>query len=78
MKAIKLLLDILKRQLFTRAKLAFQIILYFLPLYIVIKVIGKYEDDMPDGLAEVIYLLLGFGILGLVIFMNIRKYKKES
>lgn len=75
MNFIKAVILIVKIQIYTRAKLAIHVILYFLPLLIVIKILEPYEDDMPEGMLEVIYMFLGFATLGLLIYLSVKRGK---
>ncbi len=57
--------------------MAFIVILFMSPLIVFVMIFRNYEDTLPDGMAEVIYMVIGFGLFALLIRASIKSGRKE-
>ncbi len=69
---------ILKIQVLMRFKIAFQVLLFMAPLIVFVLIFRNYEDSLPEGMAEVLYMLVGFGLLAGLIIYSIRSGRAEN
>ena len=77
MNFFKSLWFVIKNQIILRFRIAIIVILVMSPLMVFVLVFRNYEDTLPNGMAEVLYMLLGFGLFGLLIRSAIKSGKRE-
>ncbi|MCR9252967.1 MAG: hypothetical protein NXI20_21310 [bacterium] len=61
-----------------RFRMAIIVILFMSPLIVFVLVFRNYEYTLPDGMAEVIYMVIGFGLFALLIRASTKTGRKQS